>query len=83
MRFQIPVSHQQVILKEHSLMSFYIQLDQKRTEPSQLVHSTRPFDITDSNSVADAMGAGWKVGDAALAVERRLLADLTSIIQDF
>ena len=34
-------------------------------------------------SVADAMGAGWKEGDAGLAVERRLLADLTSIIQDF
>ena len=35
------------------------------------------------NSVADAMGACWKEGDAGLAVERRLLADLTSIIQDF
>ena len=35
------------------------------------------------NSVADAMGAGCKEGDAALAVERRLLADLTSIILDF
>ena len=35
------------------------------------------------NSVTDAMGAGWKEGDAALAVERRLLSDLTSIIQDF
>ena len=32
------------------------------------------------NSVADAMGAGWKERDAALAVERRLLADLTLII---
>ena len=35
------------------------------------------------NSVADAMGACWKEGDAGLAVERRLLADLTSIIQNF
>ena len=35
------------------------------------------------NSVVDAMAAGWKEGDAGLAVERRLLADLTSIIQDF
>ena len=35
------------------------------------------------NSVADAMGACWKEEDAGLAVERRLLADLISIIQDF
>ena len=35
------------------------------------------------NSVVDAMAAGWKEGDAGLAVERRLLADLTSIIQNF
>ena len=35
------------------------------------------------SSVADAMGACWKERDSSLAVERRLLADLTSIIQDF
>ena len=34
-------------------------------------------------SVAEAMAASWKEWDAALAVERRLLADLTSIIQNF
>ena len=34
-------------------------------------------------SVADEMGASWMEWKAALAVERRLLADLTSIIQDF